>query len=96
MTTASTNIEEIKELIVRSLNLTDLTPADIGDDDQLFVEGLGLDSVDGLELVVEIEKHFDLTIEDEAIGKEAFASAAALTAFVNERLQNRTPDVAHE
>ena len=96
MTTASTNIEEIKELIVRSLNLTDLKPADIGDDDHLFVEGLGLDSVDALELVVEIEKHFDLTIEDEAIGKEAFASAAALTAFVNEKLQGRTPDVAHE
>ena len=81
---------DIKELIVRSLNLTDVRPADIADEDHLFVEGLGLDSVDALELVVAIEKEFELKIEDEAIGKEAFASAAALTAFVNGRLANES------
>ena len=80
-------IDQVKELIVRCLNLTDIQPADIEDEAPLFVEGLGLDSVDALELVVAIEKEFELQIEDEAIGKESFASAAALCAFINERLQ---------
>ena len=74
-------------MIIDSLNLPDVQPQDIADDDPLFVEGLGLDSVDALELVLAIEQKYGLQVEDESIGKEAFGSAAALTNFINDRLQ---------
>ena len=86
MTKTEAKTEEVKELIVRCLNLTDVQPHEIEDDQPLFVEGLGLDSVDALEMVVAIEKEYDLRIEDKAIGKDAFASVAALTTFINTRL----------
>ena len=78
--------QRVKQLIVRCLNLVDVDPGEIEDDAPLFVEGLGLDSVDALELVVGIEKEFGLSIEDEAIGKEDFASVQALTDFINRKL----------
>ncbi|MBW1923699.1 MAG: acyl carrier protein, partial [Deltaproteobacteria bacterium] len=51
----------------------------------LFGDGLGLDSIDALELVVAIEKHFDVIIEDEDVGKRAFASIDALCEFIREQ-----------
>jgi len=75
---------EIKELIITSLNLEDMTPEQIADDAPLFQEGLGLDSIDALELAVAIERKFKVTIPDEQVGKKAFSSVSALAAYVAE------------
>jgi acyl carrier protein len=80
--------QEIKELIITSLNLSDVTPDGIADDAPLFQEGLGLDSIDALELAVAIERRFRVAIPDEAVGKRAFASVASLATYVAE---NRPP-----
>jgi acyl carrier protein len=73
---------KLKELIISGLRLQDLVPAGIQDDQPIFVEGLGLDSIDALELVVLIEEHFGIAIPDEEVGKKAFASVDALADFV--------------
>ena len=73
---------ELKILIIETLRLEDVEPDSIKDEDPLFGEGLGLDSIDALELVVAIEKHYGVLIEDEEVGVEAFASIEALAEFV--------------
>ena len=73
---------ELKLLIIETLRLEDVNPDFIKDEDPLFGEGLGLDSIDALELVVAIEKHYGVLIEDEEVGVEAFASIDALADFV--------------
>jgi acyl carrier protein len=73
---------KLKTLIIESLQLEDIEPSDIEDDEPLFGNGLGLDSIDALELVVALEKEFGIIIPDEDVGKEAFASLNALTDFV--------------
>jgi acyl carrier protein len=73
---------KLKELIISGLRLQDLVPSGIQDDQPIFVEGLGLDSIDALELVVLIEEHFGIAIPDEEVGKKAFASVDALADFV--------------
>ena len=73
---------ELKLLIIETLRLEDVKPDSIKDEDPLFGEGLGLDSIDALELVVAIEKHYGVLIEDEEVGVEAFASIDALADFV--------------
>ena len=79
---ANSNLnEEVKQLIITSLKL-DKVPADIADDEELFGGGLGLDSIDALELAVAIERAYRVTIPDEAVGKKAFSSVAALAAYV--------------
>ena len=77
---------EIKQLIISSLNLDDVTPESIDDAAPLFQEGLGLDSIDALELAVAIERKFRVTIPDEAVGKTAFSSVNSLTAYVAEHM----------
>jgi acyl carrier protein len=72
----------LKEMIIDTLKLEEISAEDIDDDAPLFKEGLGLDSIDALELVVAIEKHFDIIIEDEDVGKEAFGSIHILTQFI--------------
>jgi acyl carrier protein len=80
--------QDIKELIISSLNLDDVTPEQIVDDAPLFQEGLGLDSIDALELAVAIERKYRVTIPDEAVGKKVFSSVSALAQYVGE---NRPP-----
>jgi len=80
--------EEVKTLLVSGLRLT-VTPGAIGDDTPIFGrsdagEGLGLDSIDALELVVLVEDRFNVAIPDEDVGKRAFASVAALADFIAE------------
>jgi len=77
-------LREIKELIINSLNLEGTTPEQIGDDDPLFGSGLGLDSIDALELAVAIERTYKVTIPDEAVGKKVFSSVKALAGYVQE------------
>jgi len=79
--------EYLKKMIIDTLKLEDITLEDIGDDVPLFREGLGLDSIDALELVVAIEKLFNVIIEDEDVGKRAFASINALARFIQEEVE---------
>jgi len=79
----------LKELIIRTLKLEGITPQDIEDDAPLFKEGLGLDSLDALELVVALEKNFKITIPDEHVGREAFASINALVTYVQRESKNQ-------
>jgi len=72
----------LKVLLVEGLKLEDKRPEDIDDHAPIFVEGLGLDSIDALELVVLVEDQFHVTIPDEDVGKAAFASIDALAAFI--------------
>jgi acyl carrier protein len=76
---------EIKTKIIESLKLQDVTPDQIGDDDPLFGEGLGLDSIDALELVVMLEKNYGIVIKDIEEGRPAFRSVRALADFINAR-----------
>lgn len=72
---------EVKELLSTGLRL-DVPPADIVDDAAIFGEGLGLDSIDALELVVLVEERFQVAIPDEEVGRRAFASVTALVDFI--------------
>ena len=72
----------LKMLLVEGLRLEDVRPEEIDDAAPIFVEGLGLDSVDALELVVLVEEKFNIQIPDEEVGKKVFASIDALTDFV--------------
>ena len=83
MTDVTETRERLKRLIIGSLNLEGMTPEMIDDEAPLFGEGLGLDSVDALELVVALEKEFSVRIEGEATTREAFSSVAAMAAFVD-------------
>ena len=77
--------QQIKDMIVRDLKLQGVVSSDIKDDEPLFEEGLGLDSLDAVELVVLVQKHFDVQIEDMDEGQVAFRSVNALAELINER-----------
>ena len=74
----------VKELIVRRLKL-EIDPASILDDAPLFGEGLGLDSIDALELVLGLEQEFGIKVEDEEVGVKAFSSVNALVDFIEQK-----------
>ncbi|MFI5180025.1 MAG: phosphopantetheine-binding protein [Thermoanaerobaculia bacterium] len=77
----------VKALIVRQLKL-EIEPASIRDDAPLFGdtgEGLGLDSIDALELVLGVEKEFGIKVQDEEVGVKAFASVNALCDFIRQK-----------
>ena len=69
-------------MIIDTLKLEEVSAEEIDDDAPLFKKGLGLDSIDALELVVAIEKVFNVIIEDEDVGKEAFGSIRILAGFI--------------
>jgi len=74
---------EIKTLIIDTLGLEDMTPSDIGNDAPLFGEGLGLDSVDALELGLALQKRYDINLEPEAKNmRQHFATVDSLAAFI--------------
>ncbi|HSS75775.1 MAG TPA: phosphopantetheine-binding protein [Thermoanaerobaculia bacterium] len=74
--------DRIKRLIVESLNLEGMKPEMIDDQVPLFGDGLGLDSVDALELVVALEKEFGIKIKSQEIGREVFSSVSTLSEFI--------------
>ena len=76
-------IEEIKEEIIKVLNLEDMTPADIDADAPLFGEGLGLDSIDALELIVLMEKHYGIRLASAAEGKDIFKSVRTMAEYIS-------------
>jgi acyl carrier protein len=73
---------ELKAKIIESLKLQDITPEQIDDDAPLFGEGLGLDSIDALELVVMLEKEYGILIKDIEEGRPAFRSVRTLADFI--------------
>jgi len=76
-------VEELKELIIDVLNLEDITPGEIQADEPLFGEGLGLDSIDALELGLALQKKYNITIDAESENtKTHFASVTNLAQFV--------------
>ena len=84
----------LKKLIVTTLNLDGLTPERIADDEPLFGTGLGLDSVDALELVVALEKEYGISIASHEVDKSVFGSLASLAGFVERRLAEAKPQAA--
>ena len=77
-------IEKIKQLIIQRLKLLDMTPEMIESDAPLFGEGLGLDSIDALELVLGLEKDFGVIIPDAEVGKKVFQSVGTVAQYVLE------------
>lgn len=76
--------QELKVMIVETLKLEDVSVEEINDSEPLFREGLGLDSIDALELTVALEKKYKISIPDEEIGKRALSSVDSLAVFVQE------------
>jgi acyl carrier protein len=79
--------ETLKKLIVDRLNLIDVTPADIGDELPLFKTGLGLDSIDALELTLAVEKEYGVKVANSEQALEAFQSVTTLADFIEARRQ---------
>ncbi|HWS15201.1 MAG TPA: phosphopantetheine-binding protein [Candidatus Methylomirabilis sp.] len=80
-----TTADKLKTILVKELNLEELTPEDIDENAPLFGEGLGLDSLDAVELVVILQKHFGVEIKDMEEGRSAFQSVNTLAAYIERR-----------
>lgn len=76
-------IIELKKKIIEALNLEEMTPEEIEDDAPLFGEGLGLDSIDALELIVLLEKNYGIKLANPAEGKAIFKSVATIADYVS-------------
>ena len=79
--------QELKEKIIAVLNLEDISTTDINDTDALFGDGLGLDSIDALELIVLLDKDYGIKLTDPKEGKNIFQSIDTMAAYVT---ANRT------
>lgn len=75
----------LKHLIVEALRFDGMDPSSIEDDAPLMGEGLGLDSVDALELMVALEKEFGIKLEGQEVGRTALRSVSSLAAFIEQR-----------
>ncbi|MBQ9751748.1 MAG: acyl carrier protein [Paludibacteraceae bacterium] len=80
-------ILELKQQIIEVLNFEDMTPTDIETDAPLFGEGLGLDSIDALELIVLLDKGYGIKLADPKAGKEVFKSVRVMAEYIQ---ANRT------
>ena len=80
-------IYTLKQQIIEALNLEDMKPEDNDENASLFGEGLGLDSIDALELIVLMEKNYGIKLQDPSMGKEIFKSVAVMADYIS---KNRT------
>lgn len=78
----------LKELLVKDLSLEDITPEEIQDDEVLFGEGLGLDSLDAVEIVVILQRNFGLDVKDMENRKDIFYSIDTLSKYIYENRKN--------
>lgn len=75
--------DDLKKALIEGLVLEDIDPSDIADDDALFNEGLGLDSVDAIELVVILENEYGIKFADMDAARAVFVSVQVLTDYIN-------------
>ena len=76
--------QELKEKIIEQLNLEDVAVEDIEDNDALFGDGLGLDSIDALELIVMLDKDYGIKLTDPQDGKRIFESVEVMATYIKE------------
>ncbi len=79
--------EQLKQQVIQHLNLTDLKPEDIKDDEELFGGGLGLDSIDSLELIVLLNREYGITIKDPKEGRKVLVDVNTMADYIE---KNRT------
>jgi acyl carrier protein len=73
---------DLKEQIIAQLNLQHIRPEQIGNDQPLFVEGLGLDSIDALELIVLLQQQYNIKINNAEDGPKVFSSVRAMAEYI--------------
>ena len=78
-------VPQVKQMIIDALRIEGMAPDEIDSDAPLFGEGLGLDSIDALQLVVAMEKEFGVVVPDAATGTKVFASVRAMAAYIAEQ-----------
>jgi acyl carrier protein len=83
----------LKELLIERLKFEEMTPEDISDDEPLFAGGLGLDSIDALEIVVMLESEFGIKVKNETSARDSFRSISTLADFVGGKLAQEQPQV---
>jgi acyl carrier protein len=77
---------KLKELLIERLKFEDMSPEDIPDDEPLFGGGLGLDSIDALEIVVMLESEFGIKVKNETSARDSFRSISTLANYVEQKL----------
>lgn len=80
----------LKELLVESLSLEEITPDEIADDEILFGKGLGLDSLDAVEIVVILQRNWGLQVKDMKQGREIFQSIDTLANYIVENVKKKS------
>ena len=75
-------LQKLKIQVIERLNLKDLKPADIGDDQPLFVEGVGLDSIDALELIVLLQQEYNIKLSNAEDGPRVFHSIRTMADYI--------------
>jgi acyl carrier protein len=82
---------DLKKQIIAQLNLKDLKPEDIGDDQPLFVEGLGLDSIDALELIVLLQQEYHIKLSNADDGPKVFQSVRTMAEYITAHQGQKEP-----
>ena len=84
-------MSDLKVQIVNQLNLQDVKPEDIGDDQPLFVEGLGLDSIDALELIVLLQQNYKVKLSNAEDGPQVFRSVRTMADYIRDHQKQPFP-----
>ncbi len=83
-------IATLKTQIIAQLNLQDIKPEDIGDDQPLFVDGLGLDSIDALELIVLLQQQYQIKLSNAEDGPKVFKTVKTIAEYITEYQANKS------